>query len=160
MKAMSRKGFTLIEILIVVIILGILAAIVIPQFASASDDAKKSAVRSTVQSVRGQIELYKLQHNDRYPNGAVGDPSTTDETDLIVWEKLTTATTVDGVQATAAEIAASKAGTGAKVFGPYMQETPMNPFSGTSVIDDAPGTGVDWVFDAQGRFWGDRKSVV
>ena len=61
------RGFTLVEILIVVIILGILAAIVIPQFTNASTDAKKSAVASTLQSLRGAIELYKINNNDTPP---------------------------------------------------------------------------------------------
>ena len=71
----AKKGFTLIEILIVVIILGILAAIVIPQFSSASSDAKKASLRSTVQTLRSQIALYKLQHGDTLPNlsGAGGN---------------------------------------------------------------------------------------
>jgi prepilin-type N-terminal cleavage/methylation domain-containing protein len=50
----SRKGFTLVEILIVVIILGILAAIVIPQFTNASEDARKSNMRSQLQTLRSQ----------------------------------------------------------------------------------------------------------
>ena len=63
----TRKGFTLIEILIVVIILGILAAIVIPNFSSASSDARHSALASTVQSLRTQVEAYRIQHKDKLP---------------------------------------------------------------------------------------------
>src|SRR5256885_16981145 len=63
----SNKGFTLVEILIVVIILGILAAIVIPQFTNASQDARKSSLVSQLQTIRSQLELYKLQHRDAYP---------------------------------------------------------------------------------------------
>src|SRR5438874_10358216 len=62
-----KSGFTLVEILIVVIILGILAAIVIPQFTNASQDARKSNVVSQLQTLRAQIELYKLQHKDAIP---------------------------------------------------------------------------------------------
>ncbi len=62
-----KKAFTLVEILIVVIILGILAAIVIPQFTEASDDARDSAMRSDLQTVRSQLELYKVQHVGVYP---------------------------------------------------------------------------------------------
>jgi len=64
----TRKGFTLVEILIVVIILGILAAIVIPQFTNASQNARESSLQSILQTLRSQIELYKLQHGDTLPN--------------------------------------------------------------------------------------------
>lgn len=63
----TKKGFTLVEILIVVVILGILAAIVIPQFTNASTQAKESNLKSNLQTVRAQIELYKLNHNDTPP---------------------------------------------------------------------------------------------
>ena len=63
-----RSGFTLVEILIVVIILGILAAIVIPQFTGASQDARKSNLASQVQTLKSQIELYRLQHNEMLPD--------------------------------------------------------------------------------------------
>ena len=64
----AKKGFTLVEILIVVVILGILAAIVIPQFTDASTEAKISSMRSDLQMMRSQIELYKVQHNDDLPS--------------------------------------------------------------------------------------------
>ena len=64
-----RRGFTLIEILIVVVILGILAAVVVPQFSNAADDANDAAVRSQLQTLRGQIELYRAQNS--------GDPDLT-----------------------------------------------------------------------------------
>jgi type II secretion system protein G len=56
-----NRAFTLIEILIVVVILGILAAVVVPQFTNAADDANDAAVRSQLQTLRGQIELFRAQ---------------------------------------------------------------------------------------------------
>ena len=57
-----KRGFTLIEILIVVVILGILAAIVIPRFAQATDDAESAAAHSQLNVLRGQVRLYWAQH--------------------------------------------------------------------------------------------------
>ena len=58
----ASRAFTLIEILIVVVILGILAAIVIPQFTDASQDAMESNLVSQLQTIRSQIELYDVQN--------------------------------------------------------------------------------------------------
>ena len=66
----AQRAFTLIEILIVVVILGILAAIVIPQFTDASTDASTSSVRSQLQTIRSQIELFRVQNNGTLPNMA------------------------------------------------------------------------------------------
>lgn len=68
MRAMKRNGFTLVEILIVVVILGILAAIVVPQFTSASTEAVKGAIQSQLQTIESQIELYRVRNNGEYPD--------------------------------------------------------------------------------------------
>ncbi len=67
MRTKRNDGFTLVEILIVVVILGILAAIVIPQFSQASTDAKTSSLASNLQTIRSQIALYKIQNDDVPP---------------------------------------------------------------------------------------------
>jgi len=65
----GKSGFTLVELLIVVIILGILAAIVIPQFSSSTTDAKESALDANLAAMRNAIELYRVQHtNGIYPS--------------------------------------------------------------------------------------------
>jgi general secretion pathway protein G len=66
MRTRRNRAFTLIEILIVVVILGILAAIVVPQFTQASDDAELSSAKTQLQTVRTQMELYKFD-NSGYP---------------------------------------------------------------------------------------------
>lgn len=69
----QQRGFTLIEILIVVVILGILAAIVIPQFTNASQDAQVSAIKSQLQTVRSQIELYRVKNGSDNLTGSAND---------------------------------------------------------------------------------------
>ncbi len=67
----GSRGFTLVEILIVVVILGVLAAIVVPQFSQASSEAHLSTILGNLQTVRSQIQLYKVQHSDLLPGQAV-----------------------------------------------------------------------------------------
>ncbi|NBB94192.1 MAG: prepilin-type N-terminal cleavage/methylation domain-containing protein [Planctomycetes bacterium] len=55
---MKRTAFTLIEILIVVILLGILAAIVVPQFADVSDEAAESAAQTDISTLNSQLQLW------------------------------------------------------------------------------------------------------
>ena len=149
----APKGFTLIEILIVVIILGILAAIVIPQFSSASNDARKSSLSSTVQTLRSQVALYRLQHNDKLPLATT------------FWHLMTVQT-----DATGADYAA---GATSGPFGPYMQDIPKNALNGrTDVLDAVANTGppatavsaCGYVYDytvGSGKVWGtDTDSVT
>lgn len=63
----NSKAFTLVEILIVVVILGILAAIVVPQFTNATQDAQAGNIRTQLSSLNSQIELYRARNN-AYPD--------------------------------------------------------------------------------------------
>ena len=69
-RRVMRAGFTLVEILIVVVILGILAAIVVPQFTSASNEAVKGALQSQLQTINSQVELFRVRNNGAYPDFA------------------------------------------------------------------------------------------
>lgn len=66
-KLRNSKAFTLVEILIVVVILGILAAIVVPQFTNATQDAQKGNMKAQIKSLQNQIELYRARENN-YPD--------------------------------------------------------------------------------------------
>jgi general secretion pathway protein G len=128
---MKAKGFTLVEILIVVVILGILAAIVIPQFTGASTEAKESSLKSDLQAIRSQIELFRIQHNAEILPGetvnASGSIVTITSADEVV-NALCYRTDKNGVPDTT--------GTGLATtykYGPYMNKLPENPFS---AVDD------------------------
>jgi general secretion pathway protein G len=140
----GKPGFTLIEILIVVIILGILAAIVIPQFAGASQDARTQSLRSTVQTLRSQIALYKLQHGDTLPGLTANSGNN--------WTLLTSTSTYQGQN-----------------VGPYMQSIPVNPLTNASVVKNGNGSaavaGCDYVYDyaagaGTGNIWGTSNTAT
>lgn len=129
-----EKGFTLVEVLIVVIVLGILAAIVVPQFTDASTDAKLSSLKTNLQIIRGQIELYKLQHNDNYPTSVA-----------TFSDQLILASKADGSTAAL--------GTAGFDLGPYLQTIPNSPYTSTNTIGSGAVGASDWYYDAStGQF--------
>ncbi|MNC41285.1 Type II secretion system protein G precursor [compost metagenome] len=67
----SQHGFTLIEIMVVVVIIGILGAIVVPQFMSRPDQAKVTAARVDLQAIGTALEMYRLD-NFHYPSTQQG----------------------------------------------------------------------------------------
>ena len=69
----KKNAFTLVEILIVVVILGILAAVVTPQFAGASEAAQEETTRHELQKLRRAIEIYMTRNGNALPNVVAGD---------------------------------------------------------------------------------------
>jgi len=67
MYCRNRKGITLIELLIVVIILGALVAIAIPKIAANTATAKRNACHTNIDVMNTQIELYAADNNGVYP---------------------------------------------------------------------------------------------
>lgn len=66
-RSRTREGFTLIEIMVVVVILAVLAVTIIPQFVGTTADAKISAAKSHVAELESALERYYV-HMDRYPS--------------------------------------------------------------------------------------------
>lgn len=64
----AEQGFTLIELMIVVIIIGILSAIAIPKFSNIAESARYTACRSNLRNIATALNLY-LAENDDYPSG-------------------------------------------------------------------------------------------
>jgi len=139
----AKSGFTLVEILIVVVILGILAAIVIPQFTEASTEAKLSSLCTDLQTMRSQIELYKVQHNDDLPGAGTASFA----------DALTGQTDISGAVGTD--------------YGPYVQKIPTNAFNDLDTVQvEAGSTGLGdgdtgWHFDStNGAFHADTDDQM
>ena len=123
----GRGGFTLIEILIVVVILGIVAAIVVPELSSASRQAREGVMKDDVRFMREQITRYMIQHDDDppgYPPG--GDTLSTTPSEAHFVDQMTRFTNAVG----------GTAGTYSNTYryGPYLTKIPENPLSSRNGI--------------------------
>jgi prepilin-type N-terminal cleavage/methylation domain-containing protein len=139
MNRSARKGFTLVEVLIVVVIMAILAATIIPQFSNSASDAKAGTNKFNLHTLRAQIELYKSQHDGIVPSGTLVE--------------LTKSTDKSGAQGTGVNFP----------YGPYIREIPVNSMnnaktvkvitSNPAVAGDVTGTG-GWLYNATtGGIW-------
>ena len=125
----KQSGFTLIEMIIVVIILGILAMIIIPQISVSTGDAKLSTLQTNLSTVRSSLELYYHQHNETYPGDMAAAGGATPDDETAFANQLTRYTNTDG------EVSET-VGDPLFPFGPYIKngKLPSNPFSGTNTV--------------------------
>ena len=142
MKMRKRTGFTLVELLIVVVILAILAATIVPQFTDITGDAKTSTGLINLKILRQQIQYYKAQHDGNPPDAAMAN--------------LLIKTDVSGAAGTE--------------FGPYLVQIPNNPFTNgnkvTATTDDPPTAASSasdrgWLYNATlGKLWLDEAGYL
>ena len=126
----NKGGFTLIEILVVVVLLGILAVVVVPYISGAGVETRTTALATDLRRVRSQIELYKFHHNDQ-------PPAATGENPADFLRRMTTQTDANGDPGVD--------------FAPYLQSLPVNPFNDLATVridGAAAGASADgWRFD-------------
>ena len=67
----ARRGFTLIELMVVLVIIGVLAALIVPNVLDRTDDARATAARTDVNNLMQALKLYKLD-NQRFPSAEQG----------------------------------------------------------------------------------------
>jgi len=141
------RGFTLVEILIVVVLLGVLAAIVIPSFANSATSAKAGSMATNLNMLRRFVLVYTSHHLEVAPGYTAGPGSALDA-DVFANQALL-ASNLQG------ETAAR--GTAGYGYGPYLSKIPTNPFNGLATIqmlgdgDDFPAEADNshgWVYKA------------
>jgi len=158
-RKFGNQGFTLIEILIVVMVLGILAMVIVPQITVSTTDAKVSTLQTNLVAMRNAVELYSIEHNGAYPglyNGLTltdGAPVASAAGTVVVafTKQLTQYTDANGLFAVTKDATYK--------FGPYIKGAalPKNPFTDTITVacditeDDitvkaADGTPTAWKF--------------
>ncbi len=120
----GRGAFTLIEVLIVVVILGILGAMVLPKFSDASSTTRENTLKDDLRYVRTQIIVFKAQHADTAPGYAGGKAGAKpSEQDFLA--QMTGYT--DEYCSIVERATPNKR-------GPYLKEMPVNPLNGLKTL--------------------------
>ncbi|MCG3125204.1 MAG: hypothetical protein CHACPFDD_00019 [Phycisphaerae bacterium] len=135
-RTRHRSGFTLVEMIIVVVIVGILAAIAIPRLSRGASGASDSGVRGNLAVLRNAIELYYYEHGE-YP-GKNGDGTNAAGTQAALVAQLTKYTDADGV--------VSDTRTDVYRYGPYLRKgvppCPVSPRLGKNGVEMVTGATV------------------
>ena len=144
----KERAFTLVEILVVVVLLGILAVVVLPLVAGSSISAKESALALDLQMLRRYVLIYKSQHLEIGPGYPNGD-TTQAPTEQVFIEQMTMSSNKGGQTAAV--------GTPNFPRGPYLMKIPVNPLNNLSTVqmlgdaEDFPANADDshgWIYKA------------
>ena len=143
-----RGGFTLVEVLIVLLILGILATIVIPQFTSASQQARENTLRDDLRFMRTQIGVFKAQHRDKAPGYPGGNPAAAPTAADFALQMTTFTDETCATNATKTQVFK---------YGPYLSKLPENPLNKLNTVlvvangaaVPAPDDSTGWIYKPQ-----------
>ena len=111
MDTHEKNGLTWTEIFVVMMILGIVSAVAVPRFSRASNQARLNDLIGDLQEIRSQLELFKIQHDDRLPGQTARDGGI----DARLFEQELTEKGSDGL-------------------GPYLREIPANPYNNQTTV--------------------------
>lgn len=124
-----KKGFSLVELVIIAALLGIMAAIIVPQFQSQSSQAKKAVAKDHLRMLRSAIELYTVQHRGIPPGYEDNNPLNTPSSAVFLTQMM--------------------------ISGSYIRKMPANPFNNLETImmvgnnesfPQKPVDGYGWVY--------------
>ena len=142
----DRRGFTLVEVMIVVVVLAIIAGLVLPQFGDSTKNAKTNSARFNLREMRSQIELYRQHHDGRLPSAS--------------FVELLSKTNGVG----------QSGSTSQHRFGPYLTEIPTNSLTDSAIIravtsnPPSAASGADdagWLYHAtSGGVWIDDPDLL
>lgn len=112
----SRRAFSLIELVIVIVIIGIIAAIAVPRMSSAADNASLKSVIGSQSALQKAVDLYTVEHEGVLPHIGAADAKT-------FYFRLLRTSDLDG---------SINESTG--IYGPYINGIPVNPINGKNAI--------------------------
>lgn len=128
-----KRGLTLIEVLIVVMVLAILAAVVKPHISRASHDSRLETLKTTLLDVRAQLRLYASQHSGQFPGLGEFIPQMT--------------------QACADHQPPTSQPKNTGRHRTYLSDIPFNPYTGGNRIGNGPPGSSDWFYsESNGLF--------
>ena len=122
----AQKGFTIVELMIVLLLIGMLALIIIPAINSSTEDGKINTLSTNISRLRSAIDLYYVQHKNTFPgqNREDGSPADSIEEAIKGFNKqLTQYTDKNGHVQEKKDLT--------HIFGPYFKQSklPVNPFN-------------------------------
>ena len=122
----TQSGFTLVDMMITITVMGILAAIVVPKFLTANKETNTAAIKANLRTIRTQLISYYKDHNT-YPTLADFNDQMTKSSDFV-------GGTAD-------------VGTPGYPYGPYIVEVPSNPETKTNDVGNGVVGSSAWFYN-------------